>query len=224
MIERVILTKTDPEDPGKEGAILTHIDSFSRAYLEPRCESSPTMHNDIQEVFYIVDGQGTFAAGSVERDVRDGDGIIVPPGIEHSLKNKLDKPLEFLVVVESVEEGTETKKDAVFRNYRESSLSQGHWNHLVHRIFRQEDGLAKLHSVLIVRMEPMQVADTHGHNAQTDELWYMLSGNGLHVVNREVCRQNPGDVVPVAPSTGHSLINDTDEPLQMFYFAHYERG
>jgi len=82
--------------------------------------------------------------------------------------------------------------------------------------------LVKLNSVLIVGIEPMQTADTHGHNNKTDEIWYMLKGNGLHILDGEVCRQKPGDVVPVAPSTGHSLINDTDQPLQTFYFAHHE--
>ena len=222
VIERVILTKEDPENPGKEGAVMTHIDSFSRAYLEPRCKSVETTHDDIQEVFYIVSGEGIFTAGDKSKTVSDGEGIIVPPGIPHSLENPQDEPLEFLILVESVAGGLEIGKEVVFRNYRESPMRQGHWNHLVHPIFGKNDGLAKLNSILVVGMEPMQVADTHGHKPETDEIWYMLNGSGLHVVNREVCRQKPGDAVPVAPSTGHSLINDTDRPLQMFYFAHHE--
>ena len=184
MIERVILTKQDPENPGKEGAVMTHIDSFSRAYLESYCKSAPTTHDDIQEVFYIVSGEGVLKAGDEARRVSEGDAILVPPGISHSLKNELDKPLEFLILVESVEEGAETLKEAMFKNYRESPIGQGHWNHLVHRLFVKDAGLVKLHSVLIVRMEAMQVADTHGHNPETDEVWYMLKGSGLHVVER----------------------------------------
>jgi len=222
MIERVILTKEDPENPGKDGAVMTHIDSFSRAYLEPFCDSVPTTHDDIQEVFYIVSGMGTFVAGEEEVVVGEGDAIMVPPGVEHFLSNEVYEPLEFLILVESVPEGMGTRKEAIFKNYRESPMSQGHWNHLVHDLFGRDDGLAELNSVLVVRMEAMQVADTHGHNAETDEIWYMMQGSGLHVVNREVCRQKPGDAVPVAPSSGHCLINDTDEPLQIFYFAHHE--
>ena len=57
-----------------------------------------------------------------------------------------------------------------------------------------------------------------------DEVWYMLEGNGIHVVSRNVYRQMPGDAVSVASSNpGHSLINDTDEPLKTFYFARYDR-
>ena len=217
MIERVIFTKKDPEDPGKEGAIMAHIDSFSRAYLESLCESVPTTHNDIQEVFYIVSGKGIFKAGNEERSIREGDGIAVPPGITHSLKNELDEPLEFIIIVTSVPEGAEVNKGVLIRNYREALLGQGHWNHLVHHVFGSDEGLHKVHTLLTVVMEPMQTADTHGHPEEIvgDEVWYMLKGNGLHVVNQEVCRQKSGDAVQAVPSTGHSLINDTDKPIQL---------
>jgi len=68
----------------------------------------------------------------------------------------------------------------------------------------------------------MQTPDTHGHGSNIDEVWYMLEGNGIHVVGRDVYRQRPGGAVSVAPSNpGHSLINDTEEPLVTFYFANY---
>lgn len=222
MIERVIFTKIDPQNPGKEGAVMRHIDSFSRAYLEPRCTSLSTAHDNIQEVFYIVSGEGFFTAGNKDRFVREGDCIIVPPGVGHTMKNTSDAPLEFLILVESVPEGVEMSKEATFSNYRESPIGRGHWNHLVHTIYGKDNGLVKLNSVLIVGMEPMQVADTHGHHDRMDEIWYMVRGNGLHVVNQEVWRQKPGDAIQVATSTGHCLINDTNEPLQIFYFAHHE--
>ena len=164
MIERVILTKKDPDDPGKEGAVMTHIDSFSRAYIESRCESVPTTHDDIQEVFYIVSGEGMLTAGGEKRHTREGDGIIVPPGVTHSLKNELDEPLELLILVESVSEGAETRKEVLIKNYRESPLGKGHWNHLVHPVFGTNDRLNPIHTVLVVGVEPMQPADTQlGH-------------------------------------------------------------
>jgi len=218
IIERVIFTKEDPEEEGKEGAVMLYIDSLSRAYLESLCESVPTTHDDIQEIFFVVSGKGVFKAGNEERSIREGDGIVVPAGVTHSLKNELCEPLEFIIVVVSTPEGAEAKKEVLIRNYRETPLGRGHWNHLVHPVFGTNDRLEKIHTVLVVGMEPMQTADTHGHEPGTgDEIWYMLKGSGLHVVNQEVCRQRPGDAVQVVPSTGHSLINDTDKPLQLLY-------
>jgi len=221
-IEREILSRIDLENPSKEGAVMKHIDSFRRCYLEPLCTSSETAHENIQEVFYIVSGEGSFIIDEDEVFVSEGDAVIIPPGLPHMLDNELNEPLEFLMLVESVPEGSETRTDPLFRNYRESPVGQGHWNHLVHKLFDGDDGLVGLNSVLIVGIESMQTADTHGHHDRTDEIWYMIKGSGLHVVNKEVCRQVPGDAVPVAPSSGHTLINDTDEPLQTFYFAHHE--
>ena len=224
IIVRTILTKEDPQAPGKEGAVLRHIESFSRTYLEPLVSSVPTAHENIQEVFYIVSGKGTVEVGDIKRGVREGDGILVPPGLTHSFVNEQeDEPLEMLILVEKAPEGAEVRKDPLIRNYRENPLGQGHWTHLVHPLFVRNDGLTMLHNVLIVRIEAMQTPDQHGHGENTDEIWYMLKGSGVHVMGRDVCVQKPGDAVACYPSAlVHSLINHTEEPLQIFYFAHYE--
>lgn len=79
-----------------------------------------------------------------------------------------------------------------------------------------------MHNNLVVRIEAMQTPDMHGHEDDMDEVWYMLEGSGIHVVGQNVYRQRPGDAVCVTPSNpGHSLINDTEEPLKVFYFAGY---
>jgi mannose-6-phosphate isomerase-like protein (cupin superfamily) len=225
IIQRVIFTKEDPQNSRKEGAILHFIDSFARGYLEPGVASVPHVNEGIQEVFFVANGDGKLTTGDHEQRLREGDGILIPPGVEHAFVNDRDVPLELLILVESVPEGTSiTNTTPLIRNYRETPLGQGHWTHIVHKIFGPDDGLVQLHSVLIVRIEPMQTADTHGHGANMDEIWYMWRGQGIHVVSREICIQTPGTAVSVCPSDpGHSLINHTEEPLQVFYFAHYAR-
>ena len=223
IIKREIFSKKTPDISGNEGAILNHIDSFSRCYLEPRISSIPISFDDRQLIFYIVDGKGLFEAGDMKREVQEGDGIIVPPGLSHILTNTVTIPLELLILEETISEETElVRQEAIIRNYREKPLSQGHWTHLVHPLFGKDDGLIKTHAILVVRIEAMQTPDTHGHGSNIDEVWYMLEGNGIHVVGRDVYRQRPGGAVSVAPSNpGHTLINDTEEPLITFYFANY---
>ncbi len=225
IIKREIFSKKDPDNPDKEGAILNYIDSFSRCYLEPRIASIPTAFDDRQLIFYIVDGNGIFEGGELKQEVQEGDGIIVPPGVTHVLTNEANAPLEFLILEESLSDDEQSPRtDVLIRNYRERPLNQGHWTHLVHPILGEDDGLVKLHAVLMVRIDAMQTPDTHGHPDNMDEVWYMLEGNGIHVVSQNVYRQRPGDAVSVAPSNpGHTLINDTDEPLKTFYFARYNQ-
>ena len=201
---------------------MNYIDSFARGYLEPDVSTIPHINEGIQEVFFVVDGSGKLTAGGKDYPLREGDGILMPPGVEHTFINDEADPLEFLIIVESVPEGTPTVTAPVIRNYRETPLGQGHWHHIVHPMLDRNDGLVVMNNVLIVRMEPMQTADNHGHEDDMDEIWYMWKGQGVHVVSREVCIQTPGTVVSVAPSDpGHSLINHTEEPLQVCYFARY---
>ncbi len=59
MIQRVILTREDPENPGKEGAVMRNIESLARAYLEPGVSSVPHINEGLQETFFVIDGTGT---------------------------------------------------------------------------------------------------------------------------------------------------------------------
>lgn len=223
IIQRVIFTKRNPQTPPVEGAILNYVDSFARGYLEGGVSSTPHVNEGIQEVFFVTAGSGTLIAAGEKQVLREGDGILIPPAVEHTFVNNSGSPLELLILVESIPLGTRVKSKAVLiRNYRQSPVVQAHWHHLSQSIFSQADGLTKLHSVLVVRMEPMTAAEMHGHGLDMDEIWYMWKGSGVHVVSREVCVHVPGTAVSVAPSDpGHMLINHTDEPLQAFYFAHY---
>ena len=232
VIQRMIFTKEDaasaskPEDPKKEGAILRFIDSFSRGYLEPGTSSVPHINEGIQEVFFVAGGSGDLVSAGQKQRLKEGDGIIVPPGVEHTFVNEHEFPLELLIVVESVPEDVLPKNKApLVRSYRESELLPSHWTYLVHSVFGQEDGLVHLRDVLVVGIEPMQTGDTHGHGPDMDEIWYMWKGQGVHVVGREVCVQTPGTAVSVCPSDpGHTLINHTEEPLQTFYFCSLDKN
>jgi len=230
MIQRVILTREDPENPGKEGAVMRNIESFARAYLEPGVSSVPHINEGIQETFFVIDGTGTLISGGQERSIRDGDGIYVPPGVEHTFVNDGDKPLEFLIIVEVVPAGAEVESQtAIVKNYRESNLGMGHWKHIVHDLFGgtpnelihdRANRMVQRHAIAIVFMDPMQTSDNHGHTTDKDEIWYMLKGEGIHVVGEEVVVQTPGMAIQVAPcDPGHSLINHTKEPLYTLYIA-----
>lgn len=222
IIQRVIFTRQVPQAP-QGGGILRFVESFARGYLEPGAASTPQANKGLQEIYFVASGSGLLLAGKQKHNLREGDGIIVPPGVEFSFANDGAEPLELLILVEAVPKGVKPKlRRPLVRNFVENGMGQGHWAHLVHKVFDRSDGLLALHTVLIVRIEAMQPADTHGHKSDMDEVWYMWRGQGVHVVSQEVCVQTPGTAVSVCPSDpGHSLINHTSEPLQVFYFARY---
>ena len=222
MIQRIIFTKEDPAGPRNEGAVLRVFDSLARAYLEPGVSSLPQINKGFQEIFFVASGSGTLVTEDGEHPIREGNGVYVPPGVEHTFVNGRDIPLELIIVVELVPEGTEVESDtAIISNYRENNLTTGHWQQVVHGVFEgsstdliydRRNNMVQRHAILIVRVEPMQTCDYHELKADKDDVWYMLKGEGVHVVGKEVIVQQPGMAIQVAPP-GHSLINHTEEPL-----------
>lgn len=223
IVQRVIFTQRGSKTPDEDGAILNHVDSFSRGYLAAGETTTPHVNKGFQEIFFIASGSGSLIAAGKTYALGEGNGILIPPGVEHSFVNTNWSPLELLILVESVPAGPGvTNADILIRNYRQSPIVQAHWHHFSQSIFSQKDGLTKLHSILVVRMEPMSAAEMHGHESDMDEIWYMWKGAGMHVVSLDVYLQSPGIAIAVAPcNPGHMLINHTNEPLEAFYFAHH---
>ena len=69
----------------------------------------------------------------------------------------------------------------------------GHWQQTVHGVFEgsstdlihdRANSLVQRHAILIVRIEAMQTCDNHELKADKDDVWYMLKGEGVHVVGR----------------------------------------
>ena len=50
-------------------------------------------HLKAEEIYYITHGTGRVKLGQVEREVRPGDAIVIPPGQAHKLWNTGDEQL-----------------------------------------------------------------------------------------------------------------------------------
>jgi quercetin dioxygenase-like cupin family protein len=46
-----------------------------------------------QHAVYILEGQGTLVCGGKSYTVNEGDGVLVPGGVQHQWKNETDKPM-----------------------------------------------------------------------------------------------------------------------------------
>lgn len=73
----------------------------------PGCRASP-LHNHRcnEELFLILDGEGTLRIGSERYSIRSGDIIACPPGgpeTAHQIENTSDAPLRYLAISTMVE-------------------------------------------------------------------------------------------------------------------------
>lgn len=53
----------------------------------PGGATPPNTHRRAQEVFFVLAGEGLALAGGEETPLRPGDALLVPPGVEHVIRN-----------------------------------------------------------------------------------------------------------------------------------------
>lgn len=70
--------------------------SLAEATLPPGARTEPHVHPRTEEVYYILRGLGRMTVGTDERQVGPGDGILIPPGARHTIRNVGAEPLVFL--------------------------------------------------------------------------------------------------------------------------------
>ncbi len=70
--------------------------SLAEATLSPGAATEPHRHPRSEEIYYILRGAGRMTLGTEERTVAPGDGILIPPGARHTIRNVGREPLVFL--------------------------------------------------------------------------------------------------------------------------------
>jgi mannose-6-phosphate isomerase-like protein (cupin superfamily) len=72
------------------------LQSLAEARLPPGASTTPHLHHETEEIYYILEGKAVMRVGSEERRVGPGDAIAIPPGADHQITNTSDVPLKFL--------------------------------------------------------------------------------------------------------------------------------
>jgi mannose-6-phosphate isomerase-like protein (cupin superfamily) len=70
--------------------------SLAEARLPPGASTIGHRHLATEEIYYVLDGEGTMQIGENRRQVRVGDAIAIPPGEFHQITNTGQKTLKFL--------------------------------------------------------------------------------------------------------------------------------
>ncbi|MBT6144301.1 MAG: cupin domain-containing protein [Gemmatimonadetes bacterium] len=201
------------------GRVLRFVDSFTRGIIDAGSQTEPHTWETEQEVIFVAAGDGQLHAGGVTWELQAGDAVLLPPGVDHVL-GAGEQNLEIYMVRETVAPGGAHAKEPLVRNFSDIKPLVSHWSYLAYPVFGTADGLTAMRDILVVRLDPLQVGDSHGHGPGMDEVWTMWRGAGIHVVGQEVCVQEEGVAVSVCPcEPGHTLINHTQDPIYLFYFC-----
>jgi len=77
---------------------LSKILWFNDNLIQPGVAIEPHEHEDIEEVYYVLQGQGKMRIGKQGRSVSEGDAIYLPPRKTHTLRNTGTYPLKFVCI------------------------------------------------------------------------------------------------------------------------------
>ncbi|HWC77542.1 MAG TPA: cupin domain-containing protein [Blastocatellia bacterium] len=72
--------------------------SLAEELLPPGCAVTPHFHRELEEIYYLLAGEGVMTVGNESRDVKAGDAVFVPRLHRHSLNNTGSEPIRLLVV------------------------------------------------------------------------------------------------------------------------------
>ena len=70
--------------------------SLAEATVPPGTDTHAHFHRTSEEIYFFTSGSGRMRLGEEEREVGEGDCVVIPPGVEHKLLNPGDKPLVLL--------------------------------------------------------------------------------------------------------------------------------
>jgi mannose-6-phosphate isomerase-like protein (cupin superfamily) len=53
-------------------------------------------HDREDQLYYVLEGEGTIRMGDQDFELRPGEAVTIPPGIAHGVRNESDTPLRYL--------------------------------------------------------------------------------------------------------------------------------
>ena len=115
-IEFVPASHEDPQNPGVLKRVLANKNDLLRGQVQmvnwsrlPVGSSfQPHYHEDMQEVFVMLNGRVSMSVNNETHELVGGDAILIQPREIHGMKNLCDADVEYVVFGISTEEGGKT--------------------------------------------------------------------------------------------------------------------
>jgi mannose-6-phosphate isomerase-like protein (cupin superfamily) len=92
-VKRKALLRGEDTDRG------SNILSMNEAYLAPGQEAEEHHHQDAEEIFFILSGQGVMLVNGQPVPLTAGNLLLIEPGEQHLLRNNGAHPLTFITIL-----------------------------------------------------------------------------------------------------------------------------
>ena len=95
-----VLTWNLPTEEDFQSSVLFFNDNL----VQPGVTTELHEHQNMEEIYYIINGVGKAKVGEEAREVREGDAVYIPPKHVHSLTNIGNYPLRFICLGAEIRE------------------------------------------------------------------------------------------------------------------------
>jgi mannose-6-phosphate isomerase-like protein (cupin superfamily) len=233
LVLRDILTRGDNFGPSHVGAVLQSANFLAYARLPAHASTTPTVLQTTQEVYYVMSGKGEITAGAKTVALHQDIAILMPQGLEFTMKNTGDEDLTLYVLNDPVPAGFHPNKEMLMTDERQVPVrkpllaspytnvgSSGHWAHVVRDLFNTSDGMATVGDIITVEILPLSLGEPHPHQPGKEEVWLAIDGTSLAFIGPQLRVQKPGMAYLLRPDglTQHSNINAGDKPVKFLWF------
>jgi len=72
--------------------------SFSRVLIKPGTTNQMHVHDDQEQVYFVIQGEGVIQIGEEKADVKAGDSIFLPSKVPHGFVNNSEKLVILLMI------------------------------------------------------------------------------------------------------------------------------
>lgn len=93
--------------PPKRFAVAKRIEFFGVMTIEAGATNKRHIHEDVEQIYFILEGEGTVWVGDKKAEVRKGDAVFLPDRVSHGFYNSSDKPCVILLAGAKVTPGPE---------------------------------------------------------------------------------------------------------------------
>lgn len=87
-----------PEFDSVKPESMKSFESFSRVLIKPGTTNEMHVHDNQEQVYFVLQGGGVIQVGDKEGDVRAGDVIFLPAKVPHGFVNNTEKLTILLMI------------------------------------------------------------------------------------------------------------------------------
>jgi len=170
--------------------ILRSVVRFGEVTLDAHGTCGPVSYERQEELYFVMEGQGSLVLGDGTQSLRARDFSYLPPGVKHSLANNSEKPLQVVImsftIPRSIQIGTPASQPRIANmdDLKEETV-QGHPASVLYKLLigprsGKRDAIDEAYVVTSLFWMNFAAGGTNfpHHHENAEEIYLVIDGEG----------------------------------------------